>query len=144
MHDWLCQHLKLKQFTNELYVAQWAASSFISGLLQLHPEALTLLTLQADTSLCLVYESYDKFTLNLNGGFDSSYVFGSLQFLLLFLKDLIIILVLLKLFLAAVEQQFAEVHKNSWLVWSGDFQLVEDNIQCHQGVLTHIFLFNCI
>lgn len=52
-----------------------------------------------------------------------SYIFGSLQLFLLFLKDLIIILVLLKLFLAAVEQQFAEVHKNSWLVGGGDFQL---------------------
>lgn len=45
-----------------------------------------------------------------------SYIFGSLQLLLLSLKYFIVILVLLKLFLAAVEQQFAEVHKNSWFV----------------------------
>jgi len=58
-----------------------------------------------------------------------SYFFGSLQFLLLSLKDFVIILVLLKLFLAAVEQQFAEVHKNSRLVRGRDFQLEEENIE---------------
>lgn len=59
-----------------------------------------------------------------------SYIFGSIQLFLLFLKDFIIILVLLKLFLAAVEQQFAEVYTNSLLVWGGDFQLTEENIEC--------------
>lgn len=54
-----------------------------------------------------------------------SYFFGSLQFFLLFFKYFIIILVLLKLFLAAVEQQFAEVDKKSWLVCGGNFQLGE-------------------
>lgn len=45
-----------------------------------------------------------------------SYIFGSLHLFLLLLENLIIILVLLKLFLAAVEQQFAEVDINSWFV----------------------------
>lgn len=40
-------------------------------------------------------------------------------------------MVLLKLFLAAVQQQFAEVHKHSWLVWGWDFQLNEENVQVH-------------
>lgn len=42
-----------------------------------------------------------------------SYIFSNLHLFLLFLKELIIILVLLKLLLASVEQQFAEVHKIS-------------------------------
>lgn len=52
-----------------------------------------------------------------------SYLFGSLQIFLLFFKYFIIVLVLLKLLLAAVEQQFAEVDINSWLVWDRNLQL---------------------
>ena len=58
-----------------------------------------------------------------------SYIFGSFQLFLFLLKDLIIILILLKLFLAAVEQQFTEVNKNSWLVRSGNFQLKEEDVE---------------
>lgn len=43
------------------------------------------------------------------------YMFSSLQLLLLFLKNFIIISVLLKLLLAAVEQHLTEVDK-PWLV----------------------------
>lgn len=67
-----------------------------------------------------------------------SYIFGSLQLFLLFLKDFIIVLVLLELFLAAVEQHFPEVNKNSWLVWGGDFQLRKDNITSINIILMKI------
>ena len=58
-----------------------------------------------------------------------SYIFGSLHLFLLFFKNFIIILVLLKLFLAAVKQQFPEVHITSWLVECRDFQLREERIE---------------
>lgn len=48
---------------------------------------------------------------------------GSIQLLLLLIKDLVIILVLLKLLLAAIEQQLTEVHSGSRFVGSGDFEL---------------------
>lgn len=51
------------------------------------------------------------------------YLFGGLHLLLFGLKDHIIILVLLKLFLTAVEQQLAEVYSHSRLVCGGHFQL---------------------
>lgn len=51
-----------------------------------------------------------------------SYMFGSLQLFLLFLQHFIIVSVLLKLLLAAVEEHLAEVDK-SCLVCGGDFQL---------------------
>lgn len=60
---------------------------------------------------------------------NTSYVFGGFHLFLLFLKELIVILVFLELLLAAVEQQFTEVDKNSWLVWGGDFQLKEGRIE---------------
>lgn len=64
-----------------------------------------------------------------------SYIFGSIQLFLLLFKDFIIVLVLLKLFLAAVQQQFAEVHEHSWLVWDRDFQLDEEAIECVYYIL---------
>lgn len=48
---------------------------------------------------------------------------GSIQLFLLLLKDLVIIFVLLELFLAAVQQQFAEIHSGSRFVRGGHFQL---------------------
>lgn len=53
-------------------------------------------------------------------------MFGSLQLFLLFLKYFIIISVLLKLLLAAVEEHLTEVDK-SCLVCGGDFQLRWEN-----------------
>lgn len=48
---------------------------------------------------------------------------GSIQLLLLLLEDLVVVLVLLKLFLAAIQQQFAESHSGSRFVRGGHFQL---------------------
>lgn len=45
------------------------------------------------------------------------------QLLLLLLKDIVVRLVLLKLFLAAIQQQFPEVDCAAWLVCHGHFQL---------------------
>ena len=52
-----------------------------------------------------------------------SNLFGSFHLFLLPLKDFVIILVFLKFLLAAVEQQLAEVHSDSWLVSGGHFEL---------------------
>lgn len=54
-------------------------------------------------------------------------MFGSLQLFLLFLEYFVIISVLLKLLLAAVEEHLTEVDK-SCLVCDGDFQLRQENI----------------
>ena len=51
------------------------------------------------------------------------YLRSSVQLLLFLLKDLVVVLVLLKFLLAAVEQQLPEVHAEPRFIRGGDFEL---------------------
>lgn len=64
MHDGLRQHLQLKELAYELYVAQRAATGLVSGLLQLHPQALTFFLLKKGSGLVLRL-NYDMDTVQL-------------------------------------------------------------------------------
>ena len=67
------------------------------------------------------------------------YVFRCFQLLLLLLKDNVVVLVLFKLFLAAVEQELSEVDSGLWIICGGDFQLrtQERHVNLLKGTRAH-------
>lgn len=100
VHDHLSEHFEFEKLPNELNVAKGAPPGFVFGLLQLLSQPLLhLLLAETERSFRMKIRNHDSKDFLFR---TKLYPRGSFQFLLLLLKDLIIIFVLLKLLLAPV------------------------------------------